>query len=293
MFETEQPKYPIESVGRALQLLSAFRTRSRLSLSDVATELSITRSSAHRFLSMFVWHGYATQHRLTKEYMPGPRLLELGLGVLRQVEIVGRARAVIRNLADLYGETVHLAVLNGTQASYIDGIESEKALRVGTRTGLSLPAHATSVGKVLLAQLSVAEVRQRYAAADAFSELTPHTLVTLDQLEADLAEIRERGYAINNQESEPGLVAVAVAVPDPSTFVRSAIAVALPSVRADAKTISGIGRHMVRVIAELTDPALQDVPTAPGSSQDDVDPKAPQRHPRPAPAGPPTVQEVT
>lgn len=258
MSDATRPNYPIESVDRALRLLSTFRNRPAISLSEVADELAITRSSAHRLLAMFVWHGYAQQNPRTKEYLVGPRLLELGLGVLRQMEIVGRARPFIRELAERFGETVHLAVLTGSEVSFVDGIESTKPLRAGLRVGVSLPAHATATGKVLLAALPPAELDVLYPGV-ALDPCTPHTLGRRADLETELAVIRELGYAVNDQESEPGLVAVAVAFPDPTGVARAAVAVATPSVRADQAFLAELGQRMARQVT---------APTGPGSSRE-------------------------
>lgn len=252
MAEDDKPNYPIESVDRTLRLLSIFRSRSSISLSEVADELAVTRSSAHRLLAMFVWHGYSRQDPYTKEYQAGPKLLELGLGVLRQTAIVGRARPLVRLLADRLGETIHLAVLNGTEVSYIDGIESAKALRAGLRVGTSLPAHATAAGKALLADLSPDHLVALYPEPD-LDGVTQHTITNRPELEADLTEIRRRGYAVNDQESEPGLVAVAVSFPDPTGFVQSALAVAVPAVRADTDFIAKLGDLMVHQMHSSTD----------------------------------------
>lgn len=252
MLESNKPNYPIESVDRALRLLSVLCTRPAVTLSEVAEELSITRSSAHRLAAMFLWHGYARQDPRTKDYVIGPRLLELGLGVLRQVELAGHARPLLREIAERYDETVHLVVLSGTEVSYVDGIESSKALRAGLRIGMSRPTHATAAGKVLLAQLPPAEVDALYPGPD-LPPSTPHTIVRRADLDRELAQIRARGYAVNNQESEPGLSAVAVALPDPTAFMQAAASVAIPSVRADDAFVAELGRLMVEWVSSLNE----------------------------------------
>jgi DNA-binding IclR family transcriptional regulator len=244
MLEINKPNYPIESVDRALRLLSILCTRSVVSLADVADELSITRSSAHRLAAMFIWHGYARQDARTKDYVVGPRLLELGLGVLRHIEIAGHARPLLRDIAERFDETVHLVALNRTAVSYIDGIESTKALRAGLRIGMSRPAHATAAGKVLLAQLPAAELDALYPDPE-LPPSTPNTIVRRADLDDELARIRARGYALNNQESEPGLSAVAVALPDPTDFIQAAVSVAIPSMRADDALVAELSRLMV------------------------------------------------
>lgn len=253
MPEINKPNYPIESVDRALRLLSILCTRSSVSLSEVAEELSITRSSAHRLAAMFLWHGYARQDTRTKDYLVGPRLLELGLGALRHIEMAGHARPLLREIAERFDETVHLVALNRTAVAYIDGIESSKALRAGLRIGMSRPAHATAAGKVLLARLPVAELDALYPDPQLPSS-TPNTIVRRADLDQELTRIRARGYALNNQESEPGLSAVAVALPDPTDFIQTAVSVAIPSMRADDAFVSELGRLLSERAGGLAGP---------------------------------------
>lgn len=252
MLEINKPNYPIESVDRALRLLSILCTRPAVSLADVADELSITRSSAHRLAAMFLWHGYARQDPRTKDYVVGPRLLELGLGVLRQIEIAGHARPLLREIAERFDETVHLVALNGIEVSYIDGIESSKALRAGLRIGMARPSHATAAGKVLLAGLPVAEFEALYPEPN-LPPSTPNTIVRRTDLDRELEHIRARGYAVNNQESEPGLSAVAVALPDPTELIQAAVSVTVPSVRADDSFVAELGQLMVERVGSLAE----------------------------------------
>jgi DNA-binding IclR family transcriptional regulator len=135
----------------------------------------------------------------------------------------------IQALSARLRETVNLLVLQGDRTRFIDGVEGDQSIRVGTRTGLVLPANATSAGKVLLAELPPAEVRALFAPG--LPTVTSRTIVDLDRLEAELIEVRERGYATNFGETEPGLNAVAVAIRPGVGWAIGAIAVSTPAVR--------------------------------------------------------------
>jgi DNA-binding IclR family transcriptional regulator len=243
--DNSPPSYPIESVGRALRLLSSFQTRSTLSLADAATELGITKSSAHRLLAMFLWHGYLRQDPSAKDYRVGHHLLELSLAVLRQAGPAEGAMAFAQELAERFGETVHIAVLNGRDASYIDGIESARTLRAGLRVGTSLPAHVTATGKALLAQLPPEQVLRLFP-DESLASTTDRSVSRRADLIAQLEEVRERGFAVNAGESEPGLTAVSVALPDSPGGVLTAVAIAFPTVRSTESVIAEMGRFMVQ-----------------------------------------------
>jgi IclR family acetate operon transcriptional repressor len=246
-----EPNYPIGSVDRALRLLTSFRDRPSATLSQIAEELGVSRSSAHRLLAMFVYHGYVRQDAANKEYVAGPVLLEVGLGVLRQMAVMRRARPLMGELFEELGETVHLVVLNGSDMTFVDGIESTKPLRAGLRVGASLPAHATAGGKALLAQLSDEQLRKRFP-QQRLTGMTPATIGRRDDLMAEIAQIRERGFALNDGESEVGLYAIATAFPDPTGITQAAMTIATPSVRMDDARALEVGTHLFELVRDAT-----------------------------------------
>ena len=132
------------------------------------------------------------------------------------------SRPVLEALAASLGETVHLAVLEGSNVRYLDAVESSKALRVASRTGSVVAAHCTASGKALLAALPEAEVSALFAGR-ALAALTVRSTTTRSRLQAELRQVRRRGYAVNVGESEEGVTSIAVAVrgPRPAALVVS------------------------------------------------------------------------
>jgi IclR family transcriptional regulator, acetate operon repressor len=251
---TDAPRYPIESVDRAIRLLSMFGTSPALSLADVAKELDVTRSTAHRLLAMFTWHRYAQQDQDTKLYLAGPTLLELSLGVVRRLHVADQIRPLMHRVAGETGETVHLVVLDGVEVSFVDGVESTRALRAGMRIGARLPAHATASGKALMSVFPEQRVAHLFREPH-LDPVTADTVRTRDDLVAQLKTAHERGFAVSDQESEPGLVAISVRVPGSGGRMDLALSVAMPSVRADSTAIERIGSLLVSVVdaADLGD----------------------------------------
>ena len=145
--------YPIESVGRALRLLTLVAERGSVSVSAAAEELGVARSTAHRMLATLLSEGFVRQDPVTKTYGPGRRMLEVGLAALRNLDVRAAARPELEALRDELGETVHLVLLEGTHILFVDSVESNRAVRVGSRTGMTMPAHCTAAGKVILAGL--------------------------------------------------------------------------------------------------------------------------------------------
>ncbi len=187
---------------------------------DVADQLGVARSTAHRVLAMLVFHGFAEQDR-HKVYRPGPVLREIRGGQAPPPDLITVAHPHLRRLAEDVRETTHLMVLEGNAARFLDGVEGPQALRVSFRTGSLLPAHVTSGGKALLAELPAEQLHALY----------PKGLPDLDRLDRELAAVRRLGYACNLQESERGVNAVGTCVRDRAGRAVAAIAVAAPSLR--------------------------------------------------------------
>jgi IclR family acetate operon transcriptional repressor len=235
-----RPQYPIEAVDKAFQMLNLFRDQKQVRLADVRDALGLTQSRAHRLMAMLVYHGFAEQDRLTRTYRPGPTLVDLGLSVVRGMDIRSIARPVLEELAAEVGETTGLGVLQGSEVRFIDGVESELALRVANRMGKLLPAHATSIGKALLAELPEETLRVLYP-SEQLTPVTTHTIARRSELEEQLKTVRKRGYAVNASESEEGVSSVAMVIRDPARGAIAAISITAPVSRmptSQAKTVA-------------------------------------------------------
>ena len=220
------PAYPIASVDNALRLLLLFRDQPRVRLSEASEYLAVAHSTAHRLMAMLAYHGFVRQEPESRAYVAGPALVEIGLAAVRELDIRPHARPVLEHLAATLGETAHLAVLEGGKVRYLDSVESPKALRVASRTGTALAANCTASGKALLAQLPADEVAEVLGEAGPLPALTGHSITDRARLRAELARVRERGCAVNVEESEDGVASIAVAVR--GTRQPAALAVSAP-----------------------------------------------------------------
>jgi DNA-binding IclR family transcriptional regulator len=180
---------------------------------------------------MLVHHGFVRQDGKSRAYRPGPTLIEIGLAVVQKMDIRSQARPLLERLNERFDETVHLVMREGREVRYMDAVESTRALRVAPRTGALLPAHCTSAGKALLADLTDDEVRELYAEPGALTRQTDRSFSTMSQLLAALDEVRLNGYATNFEESEEGVGSVAIALRDQSGEAVAAVAVAVPTSR--------------------------------------------------------------
>jgi DNA-binding IclR family transcriptional regulator len=216
-----RPPYAIASVDAALLLAALLHQEGPMRVTDAAERLGVSVSTAHRLLAMLVYRDFAEQQD-DRRYRAGP----VWRAVAPPEAPVARLRAVslphLRRLVDDLGETANVAVLAGADMRFVATVECDQVLRVGDRTGRTLPAHLASGGKAILALLPPAE-------RDAVLAGVPG--VDLPRLTRELATVRRRGYALNDQGTETGLTAVGVAVPCGESGLRAALSLAVPTVR--------------------------------------------------------------
>jgi DNA-binding IclR family transcriptional regulator len=225
----EQPR--VQSLERALDLLEALAGTDELGVSDIAARTGLVPSTAHRLLGTLVARGYAAQNPATGRYMIGYKLLELTSGLQdRLARLRAAARPHLEAIQEQTGETTNLVVLEGRSVVYIDSVSGTRSVRLITEIGRAIPAHTSGAGKALLAWRSPEELAALLDGVELIAA-TPHTLTTLEDLQADLARIRERGYATDNEEHEPGVACVATPVLDRSGKAIAAISISGPTTR--------------------------------------------------------------
>ncbi len=198
-------------------------------VTDVATRLGVSVSTAHRLLGMLVYRDFAEQLP-DRRYAPGPVLRR---GPVRQASAATLREVALphlRALVEAVGETANVMVLAGSDVRFVATVESDQVLRVGDRTGRTLPAHRSSGGKAVLATLDAERLAPLLARLDATESA---------RLSRELARVRRRGFAVNDQETEAGLIAVGVAVPPAGGFSGAALSVAAPRVRYSADRLPG------------------------------------------------------
>lgn len=236
-----KPTYGIASVDSALLLATLLQQEGPMRVTDAAERLGVSASTAHRLLSMLVYRDFAEQLP-DRRYGPG-RLMQHGpapqapVARLREV-----AMPHLHGLVEELGETVNLMVLAGADVRFVTTVESDQVLRVGDRTGRALPVHLSSGGKALLAARTAADVAA--LVGDLGDEAG-------GRLARELRTVRRRGFAVNDQETEAGLTAVGVAVPDPAGYPSAALSVSMPTVRYSRDLLPVWGPALTRAAAAI------------------------------------------
>ena len=237
------------SAGNALLLLKLLCERGQLRVSEVAQELGVGGSTAHRLLAMLKYHGFAVQdgHRA---YRPGPSLALISSVSHVRPDLRVIARPHLERLSETVRETTHLMALVGNGARFLDGVEASQALRIGVRIGMLLPAHVTSGGKALLAELSFEALHALYPRGIPIT--SDRGVQTLPELRRQLAVVRRCGYAKNMGESDRGVAALGACVRDESGRAVAAIAIGLPRSRADSATVRDLTAELLRTVEQVS-----------------------------------------
>jgi IclR family transcriptional regulator, KDG regulon repressor len=230
-------RYTVDAAAKALDLLNVFSFSERkLSLNNLAARTGIPRATAFRLLSTLEQSGFIA--KVGSEYRLGIKCLVLGNVVAADLDVREKAHPHLVALRDITRETTHVAVLHQWQVVYLDRVPSLQPVGfMQSRTGAILPAHCTALGKTLLAHQPEAEVAA-WAASATFEALTPYTLTSAEPLLEELRLIRERGYALDEQEHEIGVRCIAAPIRNHRAEVVAAISVAGPEYRMP-ETMSG------------------------------------------------------
>ncbi|OBK18370.1 IclR family transcriptional regulator [Mycobacterium asiaticum] len=246
------PQYPIESVDNALKLLLLLAEQPQIRLSEATRYLGVASSTAHRLLAMLAYRGFVRQDPASKAYLPGPALTSVAFAVFGRIDIQGAALPVMRRVSENLGETIHVGTLEGAGVRFIAAVEGPAAVRVASRLGRTMPAHCTSTGKALLAQLPEAELRQLLP-REQLDAITDRSVVSRAKLESELVRIRDRGYATNREESEAGVASVAVPIPTRVPGMRLALNAAAPQNRMPTSKYSAVAAALMEAAKEIGD----------------------------------------
>ncbi|HEX3589449.1 MAG TPA: IclR family transcriptional regulator C-terminal domain-containing protein [Pseudonocardiaceae bacterium] len=239
----------VQSLDRGLAVIRAFDAEHpELTLSEVARQTGLTRAAARRFLRTLVEIGYMRTDG--GKFALRPKVLELGYAYLSSLSLPELALPHMEQLVEHTHESSSLCVLDGDEIVYVARVPTKRIMAVVIAVGTRFPAYATSMGRVLLAGRSD-EWLDGFLASAELRRLTPHTTTDIGELRAELGRIRDRGWAMVDQELEEGLRSAAAPVRDATGRVIAALNVAVNASRRSADEVEG------QVVPLLLDTARQ------------------------------------
>jgi DNA-binding IclR family transcriptional regulator len=242
--------YRNQSLERGFQILVYLGdSTSGRAVSDVARATGLHRATAHRLLEVLCRLGYAYKGE-DRKYWVGYNMHVFGHRANMVARITHHAHPYLVRLAHEVDETVNLGFLEGIQAFVSDRVTTERAHRSDVKIGGYFDAHATSLGKALLSMRSPDDIRASYRSTR-LSPYTGRTITDVEELLRELALVRKRGYAVNDEERSPGIRSVAVPVINPHGRAACAISVTGPRARLDEGRLGRVGGRLQEIAREI------------------------------------------
>lgn len=239
----------VQSVDRAVTILELLALHGAAGITQLAQELGVHKSTASRLVAALERRRLVEQVEERGRYRLGVGIIQLAGATSARPDLVQEARPVVRRLASETGETVNLAVLAGGAALYVDQVSSASTLSSYNWVGQHIPLHATSNGKVLVSELAEPELGR------VLGELTGYTASTLTDraaLDAQLADVRERGWAAATDELDVGLTAVAAPVRDARGDIVASVSVSGPTFRFGRARVEEVAALVCAATAEIS-----------------------------------------
>lgn len=242
----------VNAVAKASQILTYLASNGACNLSTVTRHLGFPKSTALRLLSTLVSIGFVEQNPIDLTYSISRRFVELGLKVLETYDFVHISRPYMLDLAEKTGETVNLGVLDGIDVVCIDQVSSKHSLRQDQPIGSRVRAHCTSMGKSILAILDDDQIEKTFN-GKVFERLTPNTLKNIEDLKKELRIVRNKGYAIDDEEAVKGVRCAGAVISDSSGKPVAALSIAGPAVRISRSKLTEFGQLLAQTTETISE----------------------------------------
>ena len=229
--EPEKPGALVQTLDRALKIIELLALHGEgFGVTEIGQRVGLHKSTVHRILSHLVSQGYIEKDEVRPVYTLGLKFIELASLRLNQVELKTEAGPYLRKLASGLDQPVHLAILSGTEVVYIEKIEPQAHLRMYSQIGKRIPVSCSALGKCLVADLD-AERLEALALTLSYQKFTPQTRLTPGAFVADVNLARNRGWALDDEEHEPGIRCIGAPVRDLTGKVVAALSASGPALR--------------------------------------------------------------
>lgn len=239
-------------LNKALDLVEALLRSDRLTVAELATATGVNKAAAYRILHTLERRHYVTREASeVRRYSLGPAFRAFARDSASPRVLLMASRGALRQLWEEFGETVNLGVMAQHQLLYLDILESDQGLRTTVTVGALDHLHSTALGKAMLAALPVSEARAILSRTERVA-LTPHTITSLPDILTELEIIRQRGYALDDEENEPGARCVASAIVNAVGQPVGALSVSGPAWRLPDDVVERMGSHLVKVCEQVS-----------------------------------------
>jgi len=247
-------KGKIKSIEKAIDLLELLSDKEKeMSITEIGKELHMGISTVHRILTTLKCRNYIVQNRQTSKYMLGAKLFTLGYKVQNIKNLTKIAMPFLQRLSKYINETINIAILEDRELICLYKIESKEMLRAGIDLGTKIPAHCTSLGKVLLAFLSEQEFMMLYNNDnEKLPTFTPNTISSVKELRKGLKKIKKQGYVIDEEEFKIGVNCLGVPIINNEGKAIASISISGPKSRFNLSKIKKVKSTLIALSQDIS-----------------------------------------
>ena len=248
---TESTAGTLQSLDRALNVLTAIARSGRMSLTDLSLAVGIPTATTHRILTTLQKHDFVAFDEEHQDWSIGVEAFRTGTSFLQQSNLLEVSRPIMQALMQQTGETANLAVRQEAEVVFVGQVETQNPVRALFPSGTRTAMHASGTGKAILSHLPEDTVR-KLLTKSGLEQFTSNTLVTPSDLFADLSEIRSRGWSYDKEERYAGMSCIGSAIFDASGLPVAGVSISGPSIRFEPTRLSEFGAAVSAAASEIT-----------------------------------------
>lgn len=241
----------IKSLDRALTLLTTVATSPDTTLTDLARQMDESPATMYRALFTFQKHGFVDVHPDNQTWHIGPEAFRVGSAFLRRTSLIERTRPILRQLMESTGETANLGIEADGHVLFVAQVETHAPIRAFFPPGTKSSAHASGIGKVLLANMGEDQLKR--VLSGPMQAFTDKTLSDKNDLLRDLITIRERGYSVDDEERNIGMRCIAAPIQDVHGTTVAGISVSGPTSRISLDQIDPLAAKVTAAAREVSE----------------------------------------
>jgi DNA-binding IclR family transcriptional regulator len=245
----------VQSVDRALDIMEYLSEKKKAcGVTEISNAVGLHKSTVHRLLNTLMNRGYVEKDIDSDNYMVGKRVLMLGSSVLDRMDVRTMARPYIRRLSERTNEVVHLSILDGDEAVYIDKVESLKqsSVRMNSQIGKRVPLYCTAVGKILLSSMKEEQVADLLKGKD-MHKFTNNTIDSVDGYIKELEKVRKVGYSTDEMEHEEGIRCIAAPIYDRKGKITASVSISGPIFHMTEERMPEIKSELLKTAEEISE----------------------------------------
>lgn len=250
-FSSKPESNRIQSLDRALEILKVLADGDGLSLTEVAEASSQAPATVYRVLTTFQLHQMVAFQKDRQLWHVGQEAFRIGSAFLKRADVVERARPVMRELMLDTGETANLAIADGAEVVFLSQVESHEHIRAFFRPGTRGPIHASGIGKALMAYFPETTI-ERMLSRHEMEAFTSKTLTSREAILDDLAAIRRRGWAVDDEERTSGMRCIAAPIFNTHSEAVAGISISGPTVRLPDNETEQLGERVLAAADQIT-----------------------------------------